>query len=640
MPWPAPRPNSPARTPATSLRTLAERAGWRQRRAHLRARRLCRRDEGLDARWRQPIPSRRRRIIRLKRRPRWPASAATGWKSGRGPRSPIWPAPPRPRPRGSRDGEVALYPMPVGDGSGSAFDLESITIAVELAEHARRPVSLAFPPATAQNQDAVRPPMLARMAALPGADGAIAAWSARIAGASAWRHALARAGGESHRRASSRRGQRRPTHSLTSGSTRSMRGLPIRTGYMRGGEEAMLTFATESFVDEMARALGAEPLAFRIGMLGGAPRLASAIMTAATIGGWDGGAPGSTMGLACASLFGSHIGLLAEATHRRRPDGSRSRGWSPRSMPGGSSIRAWSGSRSRADCWPRLAGAVVPAPEYVAGMPRAAPMRRPRLRTAARRAEDRGRNHPERRRARRGQRTRHGRARPGRRQCDRRRHRQALAQPAVRPDERRMSARRPSPIAADGRRAADQPRHARRARAGRGAPLSRRIPVRSARGRNPASSSGSRSCTASSSAPARAKSAQAYRQVWTDEGSPLAAITAAPGGRACSERLGDDSRASIWRCATAIRRSAARSRKMVDGGCRAHPGRAALSAILRRDDGERDGRGVRRARLDALAAGDAHAAALLRRPALYRRAEGQSRSASWRRSISCPSGCC
>ena len=31
-------------------------------------------------------------------------------------------------------------------------------------------------------------------------------------------------------------------------STRPMR-LPIRTGYMRGGEEAMMAFATESFVD-------------------------------------------------------------------------------------------------------------------------------------------------------------------------------------------------------------------------------------------------------------------------------------------------------------------------------------------------------------------------------------------------------
>ena len=39
-----------------------------------------------------------------------------------------------------------------------------------------------------------------------------------------------------------------------------------------------------------------------------------ATATAAAIGGWDGGAPGSNMGLACASLYGSHIGLLAEAT--------------------------------------------------------------------------------------------------------------------------------------------------------------------------------------------------------------------------------------------------------------------------------------------------------------------------------------
>ena len=64
---------------------------------------------------------------------------------------------------GIGEGEVTFYAMPVGDGSGSAFDLEAIAIAVELAKLAGRPVSLALPPATAQNQDAVRSPMMARL---------------------------------------------------------------------------------------------------------------------------------------------------------------------------------------------------------------------------------------------------------------------------------------------------------------------------------------------------------------------------------------------------------------------------------------------------------------------------------------------
>jgi isoquinoline 1-oxidoreductase beta subunit len=75
-----------------------------------------------------------------------------------------------------------------------------------------------------------------------------------------------------------------------------------------------MAFFTESFIDELAHAAGLEPLAFRMAMLGPNPRLARCIQTAAAGGGWDGGARGSTQGLAAVSAFGSHIGLLADAT--------------------------------------------------------------------------------------------------------------------------------------------------------------------------------------------------------------------------------------------------------------------------------------------------------------------------------------
>lgn len=136
----------------------------------------------------------------------------------------------------------------------------------------------------------------------------------------------------------------------------------------------MLTFATECFVDEMARKIGAEPLAFRIGMLGGAPRLAQAIMAAAKIGGWDGGGQGSNLGLACASVFGSHIGLLAEATigadQRVKVSRLVAAIDAGRIVNPGLVRQQIEGGLIAA-----LALAVVPAPEFVANMPRAVPLR-------------------------------------------------------------------------------------------------------------------------------------------------------------------------------------------------------------------------------------------------------------------------
>ena len=269
--------------------------------------------------------------------------------------------------------EVTLYPLPVGDGSGAAMDVEPIAIAVELAKLAGRPVSLSLPPATARNHDAVRSPMMARLAALPAPDGTIAAWSARIAGGPGLEASLARAIGKAAPQFAPNGAT--PPYGIAAIRTEAVdAGLPIRTGYMRGGDEAMIAFATESFVDEMARALGAEPLAYRIGMLGGSPRLARAITTAAAIGGWDGGAPGSNMGLACASLYGSHIGLLAEATvgadQRIKVTRLVAAVDAGRIVNPGLVRQQVEGGLIAA-----LAAAMVPAPQWLAAMPRAAPIR-------------------------------------------------------------------------------------------------------------------------------------------------------------------------------------------------------------------------------------------------------------------------
>jgi isoquinoline 1-oxidoreductase beta subunit len=143
---------------------------------------------------------------------------------------------------------------------------------------------------------------------------------------------------------------------------------------MRGGDEAMITFATESFVDELARALHSEPLAFRIGMLGGSPRLARAISAAAAIGNWDGGGPGSSMGLACASLFGSHIGLLAEASIGADQVIKVSR--LVAAVDAGRIVNPnLVRQQIEGGLLAALAAATIAAPEYIAGMPRAVPMR-------------------------------------------------------------------------------------------------------------------------------------------------------------------------------------------------------------------------------------------------------------------------
>ena len=269
--------------------------------------------------------------------------------------------------------EVTIYPMPVGDGSGRAVEVEAIEIAVELAKASGRPVSLSLPPATAHNQDPLRPPLLAKMSALPSPDGTIAAWNARLVGMAGLEASLARALGRGVPPFAPRGAV--PPYGIPAIRIDAVTAdLPIRAGYMRGGDAAMMTFLTESFVDEMARALGAEPLAYRIGILGGAPRLARAITTASAIGGWDGGAPGSNMGIACASIDGSHIGLVVEAAIG--PDQRVKVAKMTAAVDAGRIVNpGLVRQQVEGGMLAGLAAATVSAPELVAGMPRALPLR-------------------------------------------------------------------------------------------------------------------------------------------------------------------------------------------------------------------------------------------------------------------------
>jgi isoquinoline 1-oxidoreductase beta subunit len=270
-------------------------------------------------------------------------------------------------------GSVTLYPMPVGSGTGRALEADAVPIAVILAKRAGRPVQLTIAHNSGANHDAVRPPLLAQLAALPAPGGGLSAWSARIVTAPGLEGVLAGLTGTA-----------RPPADISAAiipySVPTIRiervpvDLPFRTGYLRGGFEGVASFLTESFIDELARAQGAEPLAFRIGLLGGNVRLARALMAAATIGGWDGGASSGGMGLACASAFGSHIGLLAQAHV-----GADQRIVVDRLVAAVDCGRAINPGLVRQQVEGGLIAALdtatAAAPEFLAGMPRARPLR-------------------------------------------------------------------------------------------------------------------------------------------------------------------------------------------------------------------------------------------------------------------------
>ena len=218
------------------------------------------------------------------------------------------------RGAGVAESQVTFFQTFAGGGYGRKLELMAIEQAATLARRVNRPVQLTWSRMQEIQRDSYRPAARARMTGWM-RQGRLEAWQARIA-APATAVEVARRIGASG-------GMTRPGFAAVAGA-RPPYAIPnvavdhvetdigIETGLWRGEAHSYTCFFSECFLDELALAGGLEPLAFRTFLLQSSPRLAQCLATAASIGGWDGGARGSGMGLACHSAFGSHIACLVE----------------------------------------------------------------------------------------------------------------------------------------------------------------------------------------------------------------------------------------------------------------------------------------------------------------------------------------
>ncbi len=219
--------------------------------------------------------------------------------------------------------DVVLYPMAAGGSFGRNFDnLIAEQVAV-LAQKAGRPVQLIWSRPEDFMRDHYRAPAVAKLTAALAEDSRISGLSVRIAAPSSGRELAARLGGDSSAEAMQASGGEYeamavegaiPPYAIPNISIEHFPvKLPIPTGRWRSNAHSYTAFFIESFIDELAKKAGMEPLSYRMQMLVGQTRLARCLTGVAALAGWDGGASGSGKGIACHAMRGSFIAVIASA---------------------------------------------------------------------------------------------------------------------------------------------------------------------------------------------------------------------------------------------------------------------------------------------------------------------------------------
>jgi isoquinoline 1-oxidoreductase subunit beta len=219
--------------------------------------------------------------------------------------------------------DVTLIAMQAGGSFGRNLDLLIAEQAAVLAKQVERPVQVVWSRPEDFMRDHVRPPALARMKGAIDGTGRVQGLSVKIAVPATTRQQMERLSGATASEAlASTKSEfdplavegAIPPYAIPNMTISHFPvNLSLPTGLWRGNAHSYTAFFIEAFVDELAHAAGIEPLSYRMAMLVGQTRLARCLTGVAALSGWDGGVDGSGRGIACHSMYGSHIALVATA---------------------------------------------------------------------------------------------------------------------------------------------------------------------------------------------------------------------------------------------------------------------------------------------------------------------------------------
>jgi len=210
--------------------------------------------------------------------------------------------------------KVAVHYHLIGGGFGRRLEVDYVESAVRIAKQVAGPVKVVWSREEDMRHDVYRPVYRDRLSARL-SDGKIVGWRHRVTGSSVlarWFPPAFQKGidGDAVDCAAD------IPYDIPDLRVEYVRDEPpaVPTGFWRGVGPNNNVFAIESFIDELAKKAGKDPVAFRRDMLGKSLRLKAALELAASKAGWGSALPARTgRGVAVQTAFGSFIATVAEA---------------------------------------------------------------------------------------------------------------------------------------------------------------------------------------------------------------------------------------------------------------------------------------------------------------------------------------
>ncbi len=211
--------------------------------------------------------------------------------------------------------KVRVHTTYLGGGFGRRFELDVVEEALLLAKASGSPVKVVWTREEDFRNDFYRPAVAASITAGLGADGRISAWRQRIVCPSIF----ARVFPDQVKEGIDPAAVEGVIDSVYDLPRMEVEYVPIETpvpvGFWRSVGHSHNAFVMESFMDELARAAGKGPVAFRLQHLEKEPRARKVLEVLAERTGWKVGvAAERSRGVALHHSFGSYLAQLAEVT--------------------------------------------------------------------------------------------------------------------------------------------------------------------------------------------------------------------------------------------------------------------------------------------------------------------------------------